>query len=81
MTGDVKFEGTQEEWDALVKKNRADGLKELIGRLEYRLGALIHKYPNGEHTLKEMMENDNQINLLITLLPLLKELQKEEDKP
>ena len=22
MSGDVKFEGTQEEWDALVKKNR-----------------------------------------------------------
>ncbi len=26
MSGDVKFEGTQEEWDALVKKNNADAL-------------------------------------------------------
>ena len=26
MSGDVKFEGTQEEWDALVKKNNEKGI-------------------------------------------------------
>jgi hypothetical protein len=34
MSGDVKFEGTQEEWDALVKKNNADALAKQNAFLE-----------------------------------------------
>ena len=34
MSGDVKFEGTQEEWDALVKKNNADALAKQDAFLE-----------------------------------------------
>lgn len=33
MSGDVKFEGTQEEWDALVKKNNADALAKQLDSL------------------------------------------------
>lgn len=34
MSGGVKFEGTQEEWDALVKKNNADALAKQDAFLE-----------------------------------------------
>jgi len=34
MSGTVKFEGTQEEWDALVKKNNADALEKQDAFLE-----------------------------------------------
>ena len=30
MSGDVKFEGTQEEWDALVKKNNENAFFERL---------------------------------------------------
>jgi len=34
MSGDVKFEGTQEEWDALVNRNNADALAKQDAFLE-----------------------------------------------
>lgn len=41
MSGSMKFEGTQEEWDTLVKKNKAeDFLKRLVNE-EKELGEKI----------------------------------------
>jgi hypothetical protein len=37
----VKFEGTQEEWDALVKKNNADAFLERLINEEKELGEKI----------------------------------------
>jgi len=41
MSGDVKFEGTQEEWDALVKKNNEDAFLERLINEEKELGEKI----------------------------------------
>lgn len=53
MSGDVKFKGTQEEWDALVKKNNADTLAKqnvFLERLineEKELGEKISGFKEG----------------------------------
>lgn len=41
MSGDVKFEGTQEEWEALAKKNREDAFMERLVNEEKELGNKI----------------------------------------
>jgi len=41
MSGEVKFEGTQEEWDALVKKNNEDAFLERLVKENEELGEKI----------------------------------------
>ncbi len=52
MSGDVKFEGTQEEWDALVKKNNADTLA--------RQDAFLERLINEEKELGEKIVGLNK---------------------
>ena len=41
MSGEVIFEGTQEEWDALVKKNNEDAFLERLVKENEELGEKI----------------------------------------
>lgn len=47
MSGNVKFEGTQEEWDALVKKNNDDAFFDRLINEEKELGEKIEGLNKG----------------------------------
>ncbi len=56
MSGDVKFEGTQEEWDALVKKNNENAFFE-------RLLVEAQELATKTNALNDFMRTQNFVDL------------------